>query len=59
MSEIDCDGSEDNLFDCDKNGWRDGECDHDDDFGVCCDTCDLPPDVTIEVVHMHDMCSHA
>ena len=36
LENVDCDGSENALEDCDHSGWGGTTCDHDDDVSITC-----------------------
>ena len=38
LDNVDCDGDEDALGDCDHNNWGSNNCDHDEDVAITCST---------------------
>ena len=42
MDNVNCQGGEEDLNDCDSSEWRENDCNHSEDAGVICST-PLPP----------------
>ena len=38
LDNVECDGDETQLSECDHRGWGQGDCEHHEDAGVICDT---------------------
>ena len=39
MDNLECTGQERSLWDCSRNGWREHNCEHNEDAGVRCREC--------------------
>jgi len=44
LDDVDCDGSETNITDCDHRGWGSHNCDHNEDVSI---TCAVPTTTTV------------